>query len=231
MYSLRTKRRGLTLLMTYHNSPSFRRKLPDPTVGSDARKLRIGVLASGGGTTLQAILDACAQGHLHADVAVVISNNRGSGALARAQACSVRAVHLSSKTHPDADALDGAILGQLRDAQVDLVVLAGFMKKVGPRTLAAYSGRVLNTHPALLPKYGGKGMYGRRVYEAVLAAGETETGVTVHQVDAEYDHGLVVAQIAVPIEKDDNVDTLAARVQAVERSFLVETLQQIIACN
>jgi phosphoribosylglycinamide formyltransferase-1 len=193
------------------------------------RKLRIGILASGEGTTLQSILDACADGRLNAEIPVVISNNYGSGALKRAQARSVKSVHLSSKTHPRADELDEAILAALREAQVALVLLAGYVKKIGPRTLAAFGGRVLNTHPALLPKYGGKGMYGRRVYEAVLAAGETQTGVTVHQVDADYDHGPVIAQALVPVMKDDDVDTLAARVQEVERSLLIQTLQTFVA--
>ena len=190
--------------------------------------LRIGVLASGGGTTLQAVLDACGRGELDAEVAIVISNNSDSGALARARAASVRGVHLSSTTHADPDDLDAAILGALRDAHVELVLLAGYMKKIGPKTLAAYAGRILNTHPALLPAYGGKGMYGRRVYEAVLAAGEEETGVTVHQVDGEYDHGPIVAQTRVSILKEDDVESLSARVRAVERRFLVQTLRALV---
>ena len=110
---------------------------------------------------------------------------------------------------------------------MDVAVLAGFMKKVGPRTLAAFGERMLNTQPSLLPKYGGKGMYGHRVHEAVLAAGESETGVTVHRVDGEYDHGVVLAQIRLPIHKDDTPHTLAARVQAAERTFLIETLHRV----
>jgi phosphoribosylglycinamide formyltransferase-1 len=101
------------------------------------------------------------------------------------------------------------------------------MKLLGPRTTAAYRGRILNTHPALLPRYGGKGMYGARVHEAVLAAGEAETGVTVHLVDEEYDHGEVVAQCRVRVEQGDTVDSLAARVLEREHGFLVETLQAI----
>jgi len=191
-------------------------------------RLRIGILASGEGTTLQSILDACAAGRLNAEISIVISNNYGSGALKKAQACSVRSAHFSGKTHPNAEELDAAVLAALREAKVDLVLLAGYMKKVGPKTLEALHGRVLNTHPALLPKYGGKGMYGYRVHEAVLAAGEAQTGVTVHQVDAEYDHGPVIAQTLIPVMKDDDVDTLAARVQKIERSFLIQTLQTLV---
>jgi phosphoribosylglycinamide formyltransferase-1 len=193
-----------------------------------AGNTRIGVVASGEGTTLQAVLDACGSGQLDAEVAIVISNNNGSGALAKAQTGRVKGVHLSSITHADPDQLDAAILGALREARVDLVLLAGYVKKIGPKTLAAYPGRILNTHPSLLPAYGGKGMYGRRVYESVLAVGEEYTGVTVHQVDGEYDHGAVVAQTRVPILKGDDVESLSARVREVERKFLVETLQALV---
>ena len=188
-------------------------------------KLRIGFLASGEGTTLQSVLDACASGELDARVVLVIGNNRNSGALKRAETGSVRFMHLSGSTHPDFDALDRAILAAFLDAGAELVVLAGYMKKVGPKTLAAFDGRIINTHPALLPKYGGRGMYGRRVHEAVLAAGETETGVTVHKVDGEYDHGPVIAQTVIPIMGNDDPESLSARVQAIERAFLVKTLQ------
>jgi phosphoribosylglycinamide formyltransferase-1 len=101
------------------------------------------------------------------------------------------------------------------------------MKLLGPKTTAAYRGRILNTHSALLPRYGGKGMYGSRVHEAVLAAGETETGVTVHLVDKEYDHGEIVAQCRVPVEHGDTLDSLSVRVLEREHEFLVETLQAI----
>src|SRR5262245_59072220 len=133
--------------------------------------MRLGVLASHEGTTLQAVLDAVADGRLSATVAVVISNNRESGALRRARAAGVAAVHLSSATHPDVQQLDQAILECLTVAECDLVLLAGYMKKLGPRVLGKFGGRILNTHPALLPKFGGKGMYGNRVHEAVLASG------------------------------------------------------------
>jgi phosphoribosylglycinamide formyltransferase-1 len=108
------------------------------------------------------------------------------------------------------------------------VLLAGYMKKLGPYTLDCFRGRVLNTHPALLPKFGGQGMYGARVHEAVLAAGEAVTGVSVHVVDAEYDQGPVIAQCEVPVLAGDTVDTLASRVQERERKFIVEVLQAIV---
>jgi phosphoribosylglycinamide formyltransferase 1 len=191
--------------------------------------MKLGILASHEGTTMQAVLDAVAAGALAADVAVVISNNSDSGALRRARAAGVPAVRLSSVTHPDPETLDRAILETLTGAGVEVVLLAGYMKKLGARVLQAYRGRILNTHPALLPKFGGQGMYGNRVHEAVLAAGESETGVSVHLVDAEYDTGPVLAQCRVPVLPGDSVETLAARVQASERKFLVETLAEIAA--
>jgi phosphoribosylglycinamide formyltransferase-1 len=189
--------------------------------------MRLGILASHEGTTLQAVLDAVADGRLPARVAVVISNNRESGAMRRTRAAGLPAVHLSSATHPDPEQLDQAILDALTDARVDVVLLAGYMKKLGSRVLRAYGGRILNTHPALLPKFGGKGMYGLHVHEAVLASGDTETGVSVHLVDAEYDTGPIVAQCRVPVLPGDSVADLAARVQAREREFVVETLAKM----
>lgn len=189
---------------------------------------KMGVLASHNGTTLQAIIDACAAGSLTATLTVVISNNSQSGAAQRAQSHAVPFYHLSGRTHPAPESLDRAICQVLEQYEVDLVVLAGYMKKLGSCTLERFRGRVLNTHPALLPKFGGQGVYGSLVHEAVLAAGESVTGVSVHMVDAEYDTGPVVAQCEVPVLPGDTVTTLADRVQGRERAFLVEVLQAIV---
>ena len=191
--------------------------------------MRLGFLASHGGSDMQAVLDACAAGRLRATPAVVISNNADAEALARAVRADVPRYHLSGTAHPDPVALDTAIVDALVRHDVELVVLAGYMKKLGPRTLARYRGRVLNIHPALLPRFGGQGMYGARVHEAVLAAGERETGVTIHVVDEEYDHGPIVAQCRVPVRADDTPATLAARVLEREHTFLVETLERIVS--
>jgi phosphoribosylglycinamide formyltransferase-1 len=115
----------------------------------------------------------------------------------------------------------------LLDAEAEVVLLAGYMKQVGPLVLAAFKGRILNTHPALLPKFGGKGMYGDRVFEAILEANETESGVSVHLVDPEYDTGPVVRQCKVEVVPGDSLGTLKARVRAREKEFIVETLAQI----
>ena len=189
--------------------------------------LRIGVLASHEGTTLQSIIDACAQGRINGRVVAVISNNSGSGALRRAVAAGIETFHLSSLTHSSGDSLDVAICGALRQSRADVIFLAGYMKRLGPCTLAAFPARILNTHPALLPKFGGQGMFGDRVFEAVLTAGESESGASVHLVDAEYDTGAVVRQERVRVLPGDSVESLKARVQACEREAVVKTLAAI----
>ncbi len=190
---------------------------------------RLGVLASHEGTTLQAVVDACARDGFPWEMAVVISNNADSGALRRARVAGLPAAHLSSRTHDTPEALDHAICRALSEHGADLVLLAGYMKKLGRETLATFRGRIVNTHPALLPKFGGQGMYGLHVHRAVLAAGERTSGVSVHLVDAEYDTGPVIAQSEVPVEPGDTPESLAARVQARERELLVQILVEIAA--
>ena len=189
--------------------------------------MNIGVLASHSGTVLQVVIDGCAQGRLAGRVGIVISNNSRSGALLRAERAGIPGLHLSSTTHPDPRSLDEAMRTALDEASVDLVLLAGFLKKIGPMTLSKYERRILNTHPALLPKYGGPGMYGMNVHEAVIAAGERESGVSIHLVDPEYDTGPVIAQCHVAVMDGDCAETLRERVMARERELVVETLQEI----
>ena len=189
--------------------------------------MNLGFLASGRGSNMQAVIDACKSGRLNARPRIVISNNSASGALQRAQREGIAHAHLSSVTHPEPCELDREICDTLRQHDVDLVVLAGYMKRVGPQTLAEYAGRIVNIHPALLPRFGGGGMYGGRVHQAVLAAGVEVTGVTVHVVDAQYDHGPILAQRQVPVRADDTVDSLARRVLEQEHDLLVETLARI----
>ena len=175
--------------------------------------MRVAVLASGGGTNLQALLDTC-RGPAPAHVVLVVSNNPQAGALERARKAGVEAVVLD-------DPRDGsALVGLLEAHDIDLVVLAGYLKLVPKLVVAAFEGRMLNIHPALLPSFGGKGMYGHHVHEAVLASGATLSGPTVHLVSTEYDEGHIVAQWPVPVTADDTPDTLAARVLEVEHQLL-----------
>jgi phosphoribosylglycinamide formyltransferase-1 len=190
--------------------------------------MKLGFLASHNGSNLQAIVDACKCGALDAVPAVVVSNNGDSGALARAREEGIPGYHLSSRTHPDPMDLDLAIGQAMRSHSVDIVVLAGYLKKLGPKILADYHGRILNIHPALLPKYGGKGMYGMKIHEAVIAAGDDETGVSIHIVDGDYDTGRIVAQSRVPVESTDSPQTLAQRVLKQEHAFFPKVLQKIV---
>lgn len=178
---------------------------------------------------MRAIVAACRAGALSAQPAILISNNRDSGAIAWAVENALPWAHISARVQGSDQAADTAIATALRDAGADLVVLAGYMRKLGPATLSAFKRRILNVHPALLPKFGGQGMYGRHVHEAVLRAGEAETGATIHIVDEEYDHGPVVAQARVVVAPDDTATTLATRVQAAEQVLYPEVLARIFA--
>lgn len=189
---------------------------------------RLGILVSGRGSNMLALIRASAAQKLPAEVRVVISNNRDAAALASARAHNIAVAHLSARTHPQPEALDRAMRDTLLTHRVDFVLLAGFMKKIGPATLAAFRRRILNIHPSLLPEFGGRGMYGPHVHEAVLAAGKTETGVTVHLVEGGYDEGAILAQRKVPVLKTDTAATLAARVLRVEHEIYADTLQKII---
>ena len=191
-------------------------------------KLKLGFLASHGGSNMQAIIDAINNGTLDAEACVVISNNSESKALERAEKEGIPAFHMSSAAYPDSDELDRAIAMKMIEHNCDLVILAGYMKKIGDAVLRLFKGRILNIHPALLPKYGGKGMYGSNVHKAVIAAAEKESGPTIHVVDAVYDNGKILSQSKVPVLEDDTFETLAARVLEQEHILYAKTLQEIV---
>lgn len=187
--------------------------------------LRLGFLASGAGSSAQAIVAAIEAGALDAEARLMVSNNKSSAALGFAHQHGIPA--LCIPTQADPDAADQVLAEALTAHGVELVVLSGYLRQLGPRTLSRFAGRVVNIHPGPLPEFGGHGMYGRRVHEAVLAAGVAESGVAIHVVDEEYDHGPVIARRAVPLEPGDTADRLEARVRAAEPAFFVETLQRI----
>ncbi len=193
--------------------------------------MKLGILASGRGSNMNALIEACNNGRLSGKVVVVISNNKDSGALDIARKHNIATVHLSSHTHPNPHERDIALKKFLLDHDVDLVLLAGFMKKIGPATLSAFKGNILNVHPSLLPRFGGRGMYGMHVHEAVIAAGEKETGVTIHLLEDEYDTGGVLAQKALAVLKSDTAESLAERVSRLEHELYAETVQKIIDGN
>lgn len=188
----------------------------------------ISFLASHGGSSARFLIAAMREGQLAASPGILITNNRDSAIFHWCLDNDINVRHVSAKSHRGEENADEAIASLLQDAATDLVVCSGYMKHIGPRTLAAFPGRILNIHPALLPAYGGKGMYGDHVHAAVLAAGERQSGATVHVVTEGIDEGPIVLQEAVAVLPDDDLASLRARVQAVEPGLYLRALQQII---
>jgi phosphoribosylglycinamide formyltransferase-1 len=178
---------------------------------------------------MRAIVDALASGALPGSARIVIGNNAAAPALAFARSRNIPVRHISATLAGSEQAADAAIRAALIEHGVEWLVLSGYLRKLGPATLREFSGRILNIHPALLPKFGGKGMFGRHIHQAVLEAGDATTGVTIHLVDEEYDHGAIVAQRTIAVEPGDTIETLQQRVMAAEPAFFVETLRAIAA--
>lgn len=181
--------------------------------------MRLGVLASGSGSNLQSILDACASGSIPAQVAVVICNVPGAKALQRAEAAGVPAVLLAHGAYPSRDAYDAELVALLRRHQVDLVCLAGFMRLITPTLLSAFQNKILNIHPSLLPAYPGL-----HAVKKALTAGARVSGCTVHIVDEGTDTGPIVIQAAVPVLDGDTEESLAARILAQEHRCYVRAI-------
>lgn len=190
-------------------------------------KLRLAFMASGSGTNFQSIIDAIKNGSLNADPILLISNNSKAFALERAKNEGLQSYHISSIKYPNEKELNEKLLSIFYKNNINLIVLAGYMKKIDISIINEFDNRITNIHPALLPKYGGKGMYGMNVHKAVIDAGETESGATVHLVNSEFDKGQILAQKKVAIEKDDTPETLAAKVLTIEHKLYPETLQNI----
>jgi len=188
--------------------------------------LKLGVLISGGGSTMVNLAQRIEAGELDAEIALVIASNPNAGGIERARELDLPIEVIHRKLFDSPDAFSKAVWAKLREAEVELVVLAGFLSLL--RIPDDYSGKVMNIHPALLPKFGGQGMFGHHVHEAVLAAGETESGCTVHYADNQYDHGPIILQRTCPVLPDDTPETLAARVMAQEREAYPEAIQQYI---
>jgi len=189
--------------------------------------VRLGVLISGGGTTLQNLIDRIRDGRLAAEIALVISSNPRAYGVERACAAGLPVDVIRREQHDTTESFSGALFARCRAASVQLVTLAGFLKllKIPPD----FEGRVLNIHPALLPAFGGKGMYGHHVHEAVLASGARVSGCTVHFVDDQFDHGPIIMQRTVPVLDDDTPDSLAARVFAEECIAYPDAIQLFAA--
>lgn len=186
--------------------------------------LRIGVLVSGGGTNLQSVIDAVEAGTLKSQIVCVISNKEAAYGLERARKYQIPAYFIN----PKEEGYDEKLLTLLKDEQVDLVVLAGYLKILNQALVEAYRGHIINIHPSLLPKFGGKGFYGIHVHEAVIAAGEKESGATVHYVDAGVDTGKIILQRKLEIMPEDTPESLQKRIlEQIEHKILVEAIQSI----
>ena len=191
--------------------------------------LKIAVCISGGGTNLQAIIDGIEQKTItNTEIAVVISNNPGAYALERAKKHGIEAVCISPKEYESRAAFNEDFLRRLDAYEVDLVVLAGFLVRVPDLLLHAYPDKIINIHPALLPKYGGKGMYGDRVHEAVVAAGEKESGITIHYINEHYDEGNTIFQATCPVLSTDSPDDVAKKVHALEYEHFPQIIEQVL---
>lgn len=187
--------------------------------------LKLGFLASGNGSSARAIVDAIAAGALDAEARLLVSNKKSSPALDWTAAMGVPALAIPTISDPEAS--DAALAQAMADHGVELIVMSGYLRRLGPRTLGRYAGRILNIHPGPLPQFGGEGMYGARVHQAVLAAGVPESAIVIHAVDEEYDHGPEIDRRSVPVLPDDTAEALEARVKALEPVFFVETLQRL----
>ena len=191
--------------------------------------LRIAVLASHGDSNLQAIIDGCASGQIDGEVVLVVSNNKKAFALERARNHHIDTLILTDAAYPAPNEYAGELLSQLASRKVNLICLAGYMKMIPQPVIEEYRDRIINIHPALLPKHGGKGMYGIHVHESVIAAHESETGVTIHLVNEHYDDGRIIAQESIAVHPDDTPQSLQERVLELEHQLYPDTVARIAA--
>lgn len=181
---------------------------------------------SGGGTNLQAIMDACEKGEILGEVAIVISNKEGAYALERAKKKGIRSEYVSPSGLTGVE-YDRELVRLLREENVQLVVLAGYLRVLSPEFIQEFRNRIVNIHPSLIPEFCGKGFYGERVHKAVLQAGRKKSGATVHLVDEGTDTGPILLQEAVPVHQDDTVETLQKRILEVEHRLLVKAVADL----
>jgi phosphoribosylglycinamide formyltransferase-1 len=203
---------------------------PSPPSGQMTENVtRVGVLASGGGSNFEALVRGCKEGRISgATIQLLITNKLGVGVLERAVRLGIEFVVLDPADFPDREAYYERVAEELEKRGIQIVCLAGFLLKLEPNLIRRFPGRILNIHPSLLPKFGGVGMYGHRVHEAVLAAGEKISGCTVHVVDEEFDHGPVFSQATVPVFPGDTPEILAARVLIEEHRLYPAALRDFV---
>ena len=187
-------------------------------------RLKVAVFASGGGSNLQSLIDASKNEDFPGEISTVISNNSKSYALERARIENISDYHISGVKYPDISEFKDKLISILDSHSINLIVLAGYMKLLPPQVTEKYRNRIINIHPALLPKHGGKGMYGMNVHNAVIEAGEEISGATVHFVDEKFDNGATLIQRTVPVFPDDTAEILAARVLKIEHKILPQAV-------
>ncbi len=190
-------------------------------------KIKLAAFASHSGSNLQAIIDNIQNGKLNAELVSVISNNSTAYALERARLANIDTFHISSKTHPNEIDYLNTILNILESKKVDFIVLAGYMKPIPAEIINKYYNRILNIHPALLPKFGGSGMYGMNVHKAVIESKEKISGATVHIVDEKYDNGKILYQESVNVDENDTPETLAEKVLQIEHKIYSKVIKLI----
>jgi phosphoribosylglycinamide formyltransferase-1 len=189
--------------------------------------VNIAVCASGGGSNFQALIDKKNEGLLHATLALLIGNNSQAGAFDRARKHAIPAVHLAPSRFPDESSYTQKLRQTLAAHRIDLIVLAGYMKQLPAAVIREYHNRIVNIHPGLLPAFGGKGMYGRHVHEAVIDYGAKVSGITIHFVDEEYDHGPVIFQETIKVLDTDDADSLAGRILTMEHAYYWQAIEAI----
>ncbi len=189
---------------------------------------KVAVFVSGGGSNLQSLINASKSGNLAARIVLVISNRDDAYGLERARREGIDTFVYNVKKYPDRAAAHKDLMEVIEHYDIEYIALAGYLKLIPKPLIRKYADKITNVHPALLPKYGGKGMYGHRVHEAVLKAGDTESGATIHIVDEIYDNGKILMQKKVPVNSDDTPDTLAARVLKVEHEIYPIALNNLI---
>ncbi|MDR3013215.1 MAG: phosphoribosylglycinamide formyltransferase [Chitinispirillales bacterium] len=195
------------------------------------KTLRCTVFASGGGSNFQTLIDKKTSGDLHVDFVLMIGNNSGAKAFERARTNNIPTLHTAPSHFADEDLYAAYLISILKNVNTELIVLAGYMKKLPSLIINEYRNKIVNIHPALLPAFGGKGMYGINVHRAVIEYGAKVSGITVHFVDEEYDHGPVIMQKTVPVLDDDDESTLASRVLEAEHEYYWKAVQAIAQGN
>ena len=192
------------------------------------KKVKLAILASGTGSLFESIAIACKTGILSAKIVCLVSDRSNVPVLEKADKYNIPVQVFQQKKYSSLAKWDENLCGYLNQQESDWIVLAGFLKKIEQTTLKTFKNRIINTHPALLPKHGGKGMYGKYVHQAVIKAGDKKTGISVHLVSDQYDQGPILAQTSIPVSPKDTAESLENKVKTIEKVFYVSVLQKLV---